>query len=360
MKVIQIFPGNVWGGAEQYVLDLGKALASRGHDVSYIARDAEAVTSRLRKDGVTFATLPFRWAMDRASVSGLAEMMKDADIVHIHDMMFAPTAVLARRRSGSGARIVMNRHDAHRTPANIFYRHLIRGVDRIVFVSDLARRSWCGANSWFPAEKCSVILNSTPLMENISVESLREKYAIAPTTPLLMFLGRIKKTKGCDVLVKALSLIRDRDFAMVFIGACRKESFMKRLLAIARQGGIDDRIHYYGFSGHGRHFLAQADVAIAPSAGKEACPLSNIEAMQAGVCVITTTNGGQAEYISDSRNGLLVAPSDPRALADAIVRVLDNPDFRRQLAAAGHDYFLANMTYDKFVDKITETYSGEK
>lgn len=162
MKVIQIFPGKVWGGAEQYVLDLGNALASRGHDVSYVCRASGAVGPHLEKAGVAFTALPFSWGLDRASVKGLADIMADADIVHVHDIMFAPIAVLARKRSGSKARIVMTRHDAHRTPVNLFYRHLVGRVDRAIFVSDLARRSWCGANKWFPQDKCSVVINSIP------------------------------------------------------------------------------------------------------------------------------------------------------------------------------------------------------
>lgn len=356
VKIIQIFPGKVWGGAEQYVLDLGRALASRGHEVTYIARDADAVTSRLEKSGIGFTTLPFRWALDMASIRKLAEEMMDADVVHVHDVMFAPLAVLAKHRSRSKARIVMTRHDAHRTPANIFYRPFIKQIHKAIFVSDLARRSWHGANRWFPTEKCSVVLNSIPPYGQRPMESLREKYSIAPSTPLLLFCGRIKKTKGCDVIIKALSLIRDKDFAMVFVGKCAKDSYCRKLHTLAEEGGISDRIHYYGFSEHGRQFFPQADIALAPSAGKDACLLSNIEAMQAGTCVISTDNGGQVEYISSGENGLLVPPSDAASLAEAIATMIDNPPYRERLAKAGQEYFLANMNYTQFVDKILADY----
>ena len=357
MKIIQIFPGKVWGGAEQYVLDLGIALSAQGHDVSYLCRDVEAVTLPLTKAGVTFSPLPFSWGLDRKSISRLSMLMKDADIIHVHDIMFAPLAVLAKRRSGSKAKIVMTRHDAHRTPVNIFYRHLIKQIDCSIFVSDLARRAWCGANSWFPAEKCRVILNSIPSYKQIRMESLREKFNISSTTPLLLFCGRIKKTKGCDVLLKALGLLKDRDFEMVFIGKCNKTRFRNELDKIAKNAGITERVHYYGFSPNGRYFLPQADVAIAPSTGKEACPLSNLEAMQAGVCVIATTNGGQIEYLTNGETGMLVPPSDPQALANAIRQVLDDSDLRHRLAKEGQNYFLANMTYSQFINKIIDAYT---
>lgn len=359
MKVVQILPGKVWGGAEQYVLDLGNSLIDRGHDVTFICRNALPVTSRLTDSGTPFTALAFSWAFDRRSIKDLAEIIKDADIIHIHDIMFAPIALLAARRSGSKARIVMTRHDAHRTPVNPFYRRFVRDVDHLIFVSDLARRSWLGANRWFPPEKCSVVINSTPPAPAIPMESLREKFGIDSSTPLLLFCGRIKKTKGCDVMLEALSRLRDRNFALVMIGACNKESFRRRLDEIAQKGGIADRVHYYGFSDRGRLFFPQADIALAPSSGKDACPLSNIEAMQAGVCVITTSNGGQAEYITDHVTGLLVPPADSQALADAIAEVIDDASLRKRLADAGHRYFIAEMTFDKFTDRIEAIYRNE-
>ena len=48
MKIVHIFPGKVWGGAEQYVLDLGEALRKRGYEVSYVARPSKEVEDSLR------------------------------------------------------------------------------------------------------------------------------------------------------------------------------------------------------------------------------------------------------------------------------------------------------------------------
>lgn len=357
MKVVQIFPGKVWGGAEQYVLDLGTALAERGHDITYLCRNSAAVEARLSDSNIPFTALPFSWAFDRKSIKALAEIIADADVVHIHDIRYAPIAVLARRKTGSKARIVMTRHDAHRTPVNPLLRRYVKEVDSVVFVSDFARRAWLSGNRWFPEEKCTVVLNSTPpASTSNAVENLREKFGIAPATPLLIFCGRIKKTKGCDVMLEALSGLRDRDFALVMIGAFAKKSFRQKLDEIASRGGISDRIHYYGFADHARLFLPQADIAVTPSAGREACPLANLEAMQAATCVVTTTSGGQVEYITDHINGLLVPPADSGALANAMAELLDNPNLRDTLAAEGERYFATKMSFDKFTDRIEEVY----
>ncbi|MCI9285987.1 MAG: glycosyltransferase family 4 protein [Muribaculaceae bacterium] len=356
MKIIQIFPGKIWGGAEQYVLDLGRELRRRGNDVIFMARDCDTVTDHLDRDGEKYLRLPFSWSLDRSAVKALASVMSDADVVHIHSVKFVPAAVMAKRISGSNANIVMTRHDAHRTPANIFFRPFFRQLHNIIFVSDMARRAWTGANRWFPAGKCKVVLNSIPPYEPEPVESLRDKYSIPPSTPLLLFSGRVKKTKGCEVLVKALCQLADREFAMVFIGSWNHRGYDRRLLSLAAKAGIADRIHFYGFTDKARHFIKQADIAVAPSVFRDPCPLSNLEFVQNGICEITTNNGGQAEYLVDGETALLVDPADHMQLARAIARVLDDKELRARLAAAGKAFYDANMTYDKFVDKITAIY----
>lgn len=357
MKILQVFPGRVWGGAEQFILDMGNTFENAYNEVRYMAYDESAVSSRLGREGISYSVIPSRWAFSSATVDAMASAMEDCDVVHIHDVSFAPAAVRARRKSGSKALIVMHRHDAHRTPANIFYRPYLKQIDRAVFVSDLARRCWHGANKWFPAEKCTVVLNSTPPERVRKVVSLREKYHIAPTTPLLIFCGRVKKTKGVHILLEALSRLADRDFALVIVGKAAKDSYLRKLRRIAERGGIIDRTFYFGYSDQARSFLREADIALAPSVGKESFALTNIEAMMAGACVVTTDNGGQTEYIEDGRTGLLVPPGAPAALADAIRKLLDNPDLRKRIAKAGKEYAEANMTYSNFIDKIMAVYT---
>lgn len=360
MKIVQIFPGKIWGGAEQYVLDLGRELATRGHSVTYVSRNSSAVISNLKNEGVECHALPFSWSFDLRTISLLADIIKDADVIHVHTIKFIPITVLAKIRSGSNVRIVMTRHDAHRTPVNLLFRPFFRYLDRIIFVSDLTRRSWCGANRWFPQDKCVVVHNSIPpASNNTDVESLRGKYNIPTSIPLLIFSGRVRKSKGCEVLIDALCRLSDRKFAMVFLGACRPDNYTEKLMKIAEAGGIADKIHFYGFTRQARDLMKQADIGVSPSVFRDPFLLSNIEFQQQGIPIVTTNNGGQPEYVTDGVTGLLVNPKNPEQLAEAIDRLLTDTDLRNRIGRAGLDYFNANLSYDKFTDRIIEVYSGK-
>lgn len=359
MKILQIIPGKIWGGAEQYIVDLSRELEARGHEVAFLAYDKEAVTSQLNRRGIAYRTLPFKWSLDGGSIRALAEILRDEkyDVIHVHSTRFVPIAELAVARAGSDARVVMTRHEAHRTGANIFLRHLFKRLHRIIFVSNLVQRRYRGANSWITDDMCRVIHNSIPPYQFKDVESLRVRYDIPSEAPLLMFAGRVKKSKGCTVILKALSRIADRQFHIVFVGALKSEKYRSQLMQIASDGGIEDRVHFYGFTPDARQFMRQADIAIAPSVTLDSCPLTNIEYLQLGKCEVSTNNGGQAEYLEDGRTALLVDPGDDEGLAEAIARVIDDKELRHSLAVAGKRHFEENMSYAGFVDKVLEAYS---
>lgn len=79
---------------------------------------------------------------------------------------------------------------------------------------------------------------------------------------------------------------------MVFVGRCKPENYVGKLLQNAERLGIKDRIHLIGFTSNVRNFVCEAYIALAPSIVREQCSLSQLEFMQTGKCIITTNNGG--------------------------------------------------------------------
>jgi glycosyltransferase involved in cell wall biosynthesis len=86
--------------------------------------------------------------------------------------------------------------------------------------------------------------------------------------------------------------------------------------------------------------LREADVVVTPSVttrqgDREGIPVAVMEAMASGVAVVASDLSGIPELVADGRNGLLVPPGDAPALAEAIRRLLGDPELRRQLGANG-------------------------
>lgn len=356
MKIIQVFPGKVWGGAEQYVLDLGKALALKGHEVMYITRRSNAVISRLQ-GYVAFTSLPFKTFFDKQTQLELERIMRNADIIHIHDMRFLKFAVRAKRHSKSNVKIVLTRHIARGSRTLWWNRKMFNDVHRIIFVSELSKSLWLNANTWMDKNKCTSILNSIPYENGVGFgESIRQEYGIPQTEPLLVFTGRVRRSKGCEVIIQALSRLAQYKFHIVFIGVCKPKDYDNKLKHLASLGNILDRVHFWGFSSNVRSLIREADIGIAPSIVREACPLSPMEFMQAGKCVIATHNGAQKEYIQTGSNGLLVSPNNVEELIQALKLVLESDSLRQNLGQKAKVYFDKHLNYDKFVKRVVSIY----
>ena len=85
-------------------------------------------------------------------------------------------------------------------------------------------------------------------------------------------------------------------------------------------------------------------------------PLSVLEAMAAKVAIIATNVGGIPEVVSDEREALLVGPSDPDALANAISRLVADPPLLRKLGAAAQQRAQRDFSFERMLDKYDDLY----
>lgn len=356
MNILQIFPGKIWGGAEQYVADLGKALESKGHNVEYAGYDREALVSQLNAREIKcelFRNCP--GGLFGGSLF-LADLVRKADIVHVHHPKFVPVVARTISKVGSNARIVLTRHETRRKKIKFWNRKYYDRVGAVICVSDCVRDNWTDANKWLPQDKCVTVLNSIPDNPSAEVPSLREKYDIPAGETILMFCGRIRKSKGCTILIDALAKISRADWHLVLVGDCYPKSYEKELSDMAAKRNVGDRVHFYGSVKNARDLMRQADIGVAPSIVREAGSLVILEFLQAGACVIASNSGSQSEYILSGKTGFLVKAGDTDKLAEALDNVLQHRQLRHDVAAAGKTHFINDLSYDKFIAKVEAIY----
>ena len=165
--------------------------------------------------------------------------------------------------------------------------------------------------------------------------------------------GRIMVTSSSDVPMKGLvplleavaKLRTERDVELTVIGRPREGGRVDR--AIARLGLADIVTCVSGISDDElARLYGQAEVAVVPSL-YEGFSLPAIEAMACGVPVVATTGGALPEVVGDDGDtGILVPPDDPGALAGAIARLLDDPELRARLGAAGRQRVISRFTWE--------------
>jgi glycosyltransferase involved in cell wall biosynthesis len=154
-------------------------------------------------------------------------------------------------------------------------------------------------------------------------------------------VGRLVAKKGFDVMVDACAVLRERGipFDALIVGQDDKDGeHLRRLIAeldlpVALPGamGPEQLLDEYRRAG-----ALCMPCRLLPS-DRDGIPNVLVEAMAAGAPVVATAVSGIPELIEHEVNGLLVAPEDPEALADALLRLHDDPELTRRLTAAGRE-----------------------
>ncbi len=193
-------------------------------------------------------------------------------------------------------------------------------------------------------------------------QALRAELAIAPDQPLLMWISRMVYKKGVHVLLEALPMILQAHPRTVLLlggyGDLRDE-----LAAQAQRLGLSDHVRFPGSIGHrdvNRYWNA-ADVAVVPAihdqrGNVDGLPNMLLEAMSAGRPIVASRVAGIPQVIDDGVHGLLVPEGDPSALAQAIIRLLDDGTLAHALGAAARARVERELRWSHIAARFEQIY----
>ncbi|HEY8380516.1 MAG TPA: glycosyltransferase family 4 protein [Microvirga sp.] len=252
----------------------------------------------------------------------------------------------------------------HGSNYDVFFARLPR------FAQDRVRRLFRGAAA-------VVVLGEywrRHVVDAIGVDDARVSVVdnAAPSTPpppgdrnevtRILFLGEVGRRKGVPELLRALA--DDRVRALPWQASIAGEGLIEPYRVEAERLGLGDRVRFEGWVGPDgvTALLAQSDVFVLPSHGENQ-PMSIIEAMGAGLAVVTTRVGAIPEMVEHERSGLLVEAGDSDALARALERVLVSPEERQRLGKAGRAVYASRFTPAVQAKKLLDVYrrvAGER
>jgi glycosyltransferase involved in cell wall biosynthesis len=177
---------------------------------------------------------------------------------------------------------------------------------------------------------------------------VRDVPNLLPSSPLrLLFVGRLSREKGVSHLLKAIAqlVLTNEAVRLRVVGSGPLEDHLRRQ---ANELKISDRVDFKGYVAEREALLKlyrEADIFISPSL-EDQQPKVLLEAMSQSLPLIATQVGGIPTIIKDSENGLLVAPADPEAIVEAIMKLKSDPRLRHRLVLAGIAY-ARNHTVEK-------------
>jgi glycosyltransferase involved in cell wall biosynthesis len=205
-----------------------------------------------------------------------------------------------------------------------------------------------------PAERISIVPNSirTDWALNVDAEklsSLRSQMA-APSTKIVLAVGRLSREKAHADLIEALALLKDVAVHLVLVGEGPEYDSLTCLAANRRvpltmAGQISDVAPYF----------ALADVFVLPS-HSEGSPNVLLEAMAAALPIVATDVGGIPDAVTAGEDALLVPPSRPETLAEAIRTLLTDHELAARIAASARNRVATQFSPEARVRRIAEIY----
>lgn len=354
------------GGAERHLLQLASEMVRRGHSVSIavLARQASGGARNLEADfvaaGIRIAYLRSvgfgeigRWLSLVSHVGRLRP-----DVVHSH----LPRADLA----ASVAKFiypeiiwVSTLHDAYTRDKYAghwifpFVKWNWRRADHVVAVSNHVRSWGIQALSIVPAKTTTIYHG----VEAACVAAPPDR-APAPRLPrkTIGCLARFEKRKGMETLVRAMPAVIDRfpDAELVLAGS-DPTGYSRTIAALARSLGIERNVRILGFRANPFEFLKELDV-FALASTSEGFGIVLLEAMSVSCPVVATDIDPINHIVEHRRSGLLVAPENHIAFAEALVELVSCPALARELGSAGRSRCIDEFSLEKALGKMHELY----
>lgn len=234
---------------------------------------------------------------------------------------------------------------------------LLRYADRVVVVSDALRLTL--GQLGVPTTKVLTVRNAVESKDVRSTDTpgiFRRAHDIPPDVPLVAVVGRISKEKGQRTFLDSFRLVIGKVPLVhaVLVGDGVDKDHIRRY---ASELGLDTVLRVAGYQRPVAPVYRDADVIVIPSDSEG---ISNVllEAMAAGRPVVATAAGGTPEVITHDRNGLLVPPSDPGALAEAIVTVLQDKTLQDRLVEDARQHVLARHSPVERAQRIGAVYES--
>lgn len=332
------------GGAQAYVTALLPALAER-YEVVVAAHGPGPLVDAARQAGARFVPLRHvRRPIGPRDVLGLLELVRlfrreRPDLVHLNSSKVGTLGRVAAAVARVPARLFTVHgwsFSPHTGRAAVFYRGLERALAPLattvcVSAGDLAKAPWLNGRGVVIPN--AVDVQSTP----------RATHDGGP--PRIVSVGRLVNPKDFRTLRRALLSLEPNGWRAFVAGDGPQRRHLEDLDGVELLGEWDDV----------PRLLAEADVFVLPSRS-EGMPISVLEAMAAGLPVAASAVGGVPEVVVDGETGFLVPPGDPEALAEALGRLLSEPELRRRMGEAGRRRAEALFDLPRFRQAHVELY----
>ncbi|MDH2889784.1 MULTISPECIES: glycosyltransferase family 4 protein [Bacillus cereus group] len=358
----------VKGGAIQMMIDGVSPYISQEHELTIFSISDPILPKQETKGSIHYIRFP-QEEYEQQIIKILPT--KNFDIIHVFNR---PKNIPLYKQASPNSRFVLGLHNDMFTEHKMTLSEgnlIIEMVTAIVTVSNYIKQT---VIERFPQaeEKISIVYSGVDLTHSPSIwtptgqeirNKFRKKYAIQ-NKKVILFVGRLTKNKGPHILIQAMKEIiqAHQDTVLVIVGGKwfsdnSVNKYIRDLHKLARP--VKEHVIFTKFipADQIHNIFLMGDIFICSSQWNEPLARVHYEAMAAGIPIITTNRGGNAEVITDEYNGLLVQQyNNPAEFTRLTNALLSQQEFANWIAKNGRCVVEKNFTFMHTAQRLKQVY----
>jgi L-malate glycosyltransferase len=362
MFSLHIDTARTWRGGQNQVLLTVNGLRAIGHRAALVAHPGGELRRRAA-EGLELIPIAPRTEMDLSAAWKLSRLVKRLapDIIHAHDPHGIAMASLALSLGGAAAAggqapvLVASRRVDFHLKGNSFSRWKYRQVDCFIAASEAIRRMLVADG--IPEDRTVTVHEGIDIEHVLAAPpvNVHEAFFLPHGAPVVGNVAALVPHKGQRYLIEAAHQVVQQlpDARFVILGEGDLREHLERLV---HERLLQKHVLLPGFRIDVLGCIKGFDL-FAMSSVTEGLGTSLLDAMACARPIVATTAGGIPEIVEDHVNGLLVPPRDQTALANAIVRALNDAGLRRRMGEAGLARVHARFTVEKMVAETAAVYA---
>jgi glycosyltransferase involved in cell wall biosynthesis len=375
MKILQVTQrfNPKHGGGVNVVFNLSKYLAKRGHEVTIISTDCgfdEKYAESIRKEGVEM--IPFRGIINVCLFipspdmkKWLAENINNYDIIHLNAARGYQNNIVYKYAKKYSIPYVLQ---AHGSVLRIVERQRLKKMYDLVWGNEILREaSKVIALSYSEAEaykvmsvnedKIEILPNGIDLSKFSDLPKngeFRKKYSLRDSEKIVLYLGRLHKSKGIDLLIEAFSELITRldNVKLMLVGL--DDGYQPALEKRAEELKIKDKIIFTGLVSEEEKMMAFIDADVFVTPRFYGFPITFVESCACGLPIITTNEGDKLDWIHNKVG--YVTDYNRDQLKDAILNILTNEKIRQEFGKKAKSLVCEEFNWLKIAGQVETVY----
>lgn len=389
MKILQVtstfYPAWAYGGIARIVYELSRGLAAKGHEVTVYTTDVYDRKRRLNigknnpvdikgiktyyfKNINNKLAYDYRFFLTPKIISVARKEISSFDVIHLQEYYAFQNVIIHHYAKKYNIPYVLNAHAAfcpahrrHKSKAKKIFTHLfgkriLSDLSKAIALTPEEKNQFLMMG--IDKDKIKIIPNGIHLSEFTNLPrkgAFKEKYSIPKNTKIVLFLGRLHKIKGLDLLVRSFYRLTKSISDIKLVIAGPDEGYLSTINRLVKKLGLEKKVLFTGGVYQKEKLSAYVDANVfVLSSYSEGFSITVLEACASGTPVVITDRCNIPE-VADYKAGFVVK-CDENEIEKALYEILSNDELRKKFSENGKRIVKEKFTWDKVIGQVEEVY----